>query len=316
MAEPPQPGSPAFAARLLERMRSDAAIGGDVSLGGMRGSSRNTLIYRARAPRGDLVCKVATGEREVEPALEHRALLELRNCLAGSDFRCLEPVAVYPELGVLVTREEPGATVRHYLDAALASPRQAEARRFTEALMERCAAALFRFHAGFGLTRDERGFEQARCYVDFHPGNLLVPAGGHTGLVLMDPPQEPQVNLVHADLATFCFSLARAGFAPFALARGSQGWLDELKATFLAAYFRRLGRAPGERDFARLEALEQARARRARRRYGQFLQYRNWPVELARLAYFAPIIRGYAAFHLPRSYERIARACQLKTAGS
>jgi hypothetical protein len=113
---------------------------------------------------------------------------------------------------------------------------------------------------------------------------------------------------VHFDIGAFCFGMARAGFSPRALACLSQDWIDRLKAEFIAAYFRRLGRAVTAQDLARIRAVERHRAGRALLRYAQFFRYRNWPREVARMAYFFPIICAYVVLHLPISYRRLARA--------
>lgn len=298
----PQPGSDAFAERLLEALRG--SVVGEVAIDEVHASSRNTVIYRVTSESGRLICKAELDTRPASVDEEYRMLGELQRRMAGSGVRSLVPVAVYPELGVLVTREEPGETVRRYIDRALAD---AQRRCFVEGLMEPCAEAIYRFHAAFGLAR-EGGVEHACSYMDFHPGNLLVTSEERRTLVMMDPPPKEPARPVHFDLGTFCFGIARAGFTPFTLGRFPQQWLDRLKADFVAAYFRHLGRPVGAADLARIEAIERHRAGRALLRYAQFFRYRNWPREIARLAWFSPIIGGYVAFHLPTSYRRLARA--------
>jgi hypothetical protein len=296
-----QPDSGAFGERLIRRLRETVAA--EVIIDSVKASSRNTVIYRVRANGDPLVCKAELATRPSSVEREYEMLRELQQRLSGA-VRSLVPVAVYPELGVLVTREEPGETVRKYIDDAVANP---QARGFVEGLMDTCAEALHRFHGAFGISR-ERGIEHACNYIDFHPGNLLLTCKEQRTLVMMDPPPKEPPRPVHFDIGMFCFGIARAGFTPWALGRFPQRWLDQLKADFVAAYFRRLDRPVSPGDLLRIHAAERHRARRAVLRYSQFFRYRNWPRELARLAWFAPIIGVYVAFHLPTSYRRVARA--------
>jgi hypothetical protein len=270
-------------ARLLERLRAD--LGGDPAIVAVTDTSRHTRIYRVRTQTMALVCKAERGTRKSMLEAEFRKLVELQQRLAGSGLRSLEPVAVYPELGVLVTREEPGETVRAYIDRGIAS---AALRGEAEALMAPCAEVLFGFHRLFGQS-----------YTDFHPGNLLVTP---RGLVMMDPPPLERDRTPQWDLGLFCFGIARAGFAPLAIARSPQRWLDELKAGFVAAYFGRLGRAVTRDDLEAIRASERARGRRAMRSYARFRRFPNWPLELVRMAWFCPVIAAYLAWRLPRSY--------------
>lgn len=300
-----EPGSAQFTAALLERLKADpgACPGGEPVLRELRMHSRNTAIFRVACGDRRLVCKAELGGRRSYVEEEHGMLRVLQQRLAGSGVRSLSPVAIYPELRVLVTREESGQTVRHVLDQALRSAAGSPTRRLGLSLMERSADALYRFHAAFGLRRDERGVELAASYMDFHPGNLLVGADG--SLIMIDPPPREPERPVQFDLGRFCFGVARAGFTPGALPRRPQRWLDALKAAFVGAYFTRLGRAATAEDIAAIKASEHSRARRAIKRYGQFHRFPNWPAELARLAYFTPLICAYVAFHLPRSYRRL-----------
>ena len=312
-----QPGGAEFTATLLERLRADPGVcaGGELSLRGMRASSRNTVIYRVSCGDAALFCKAELRTRPSFVKDEHEMLLELQKRLAGTGVRSLTPVAVYPDMRVLVTREESGESLRHYIDEALRAPLGSTARCFVEGLMRRSAEALYRFHVAFGLRRDETGLEQACSYMDFHPGNLLVTSrDAREPLVMMDPPPREPERPVHFDLGTFCFGIARAGFTPQAVLRFQQRWLDGLKADFIGAYFSRLGRRVTAADLARIRAAERHRAGRALVRYGQFFRYRNWARELARMAYFSPIIGAYLALQLPRSYRRLARAQPLAVA--
>jgi hypothetical protein len=313
-----EPGSPQFTSSLLERLRADPDVcpDGSLTLREMRASSRNTMVFRVSCGEMPLFCKAELSTRPSFVKDEHAMLLELQKRLAGAGVRSLTPVAAYPDLRVLVTREESGDSVRHYIDKALRAPEGSPARCFVEGLMERSAEALYRFHVAFGLRRDETGVERASSYMDFHPGNLLVTSRDERNpIIMMDPPpHEPPERPVHFDLGTFCFGIARAGFTPYAVARFPQRWLDDLKATFLAGYFRRLGRASRADDLEAIKASERARAASALRRYAEFHRFPNWPVEFFRMAYFSPVIGAYLTLHLPRSYRRVARAQPMRVA--
>lgn len=300
----PKPGSIEFKERLIARLGESTAE--DIVVHEVRASSRNTVIYRVRAGETPLICKAELATRPASVQCEYEMLLELQRRLSGP-VRPLVPVAVYPEIGVLVTREEPGETVRRYIDRAVADPKL---RGTVEDLMDPCAEALHRFHGAFGIARHD-GLEHACSYMDFHPGNLLVTSEERRTLVMMDPPPKEPMKPVHFDIGTFCFGIARAGFTPYALGRFPQQWLDKLKADFVAAYFRRLGRPVRASDLSSMKRFERRRAGRAVLRYAQFFRYRNWLREFARLAWFSPIIGAYVALHLPRSYRRLARAQSL-----
>jgi len=302
------PGTAEFTERLLERLRENTSIRGEPAVESIAASSRNTLIYRVRKGDTPLVCKADLGTRTTWMADEYQKLVELQERLAGTGARSLVPIAVYPDLGVLVTREEPGDTARRYIDRALAAGPGSEERRITEDLMDPCAEALFRFHVTFGLRRGDRAPERVVSYSDFHPGNLLVsPTDGELTIVMMDPPPKEKGRTAHWDIGTFCFGIARAGFTPYGVTRFSQNWLDELKARFIRGYFERLGRSVTDDDLQRIRASELARGARAIKRYTEFHRFPRWPVEFARMAFFSPIIGIYVIFHLRRSYRRIAR---------
>lgn len=304
----PTPGTSSFVDELLARLRKDSSAGAEVALESVSASSRNSLIYRVRADDAPLVCKADLGTRRISISREYGKLQELERRLRGTGVRSLVPVAVYPDLGVLVTREEPGHSVRHYIDRAMGASARSDERPAVEALMEPCAEALFRFHSAFGLHAGEGGLEYAASYMDFHPGNLLAAfRDGRPAVVMMDPPTREKERPVHWDIGTFCFGIARAGFTPHAILRLQQCWVDRLKAKFIAEYFRRLGRSATQADLERIQASERWRAWRALKRYAQFYRFRNWPREMARMAYFSPIVSAYVVFRLKKSYRSIAQ---------
>ena len=101
-------GSERFTSLLLERLRADERVDKPVALESVRVSSRNTVVYRVRGGDTPLFCKVERGTRPVFVEDEYAMLLKLQRRLAGAGLRALVPLAVYPDLRALVSREEAG----------------------------------------------------------------------------------------------------------------------------------------------------------------------------------------------------------------
>jgi len=306
----PKPGSSTFNSILLQRLQADRAIGHlkCFCIERIEKVSRNTLIYRIEGGSQRFVAKVQMTKPASVVAAEYNLLCELVKRLSTGGIRSLYPVALYPELGVLLTCEETGNSIRAYVDRGIHSKDGSEARTRAESLMEHAAYALYRFHTAFGIHKDKDGTELARRYLDYSPRNLLV-VGSKEGeeIVLLDPPEFEEDGSIHLDLGTFCFDLARAGFMPGALLQLSQRWLDRLKWQFLSTYFDYLGRRLTATDLEVVCKSEQARAAKVLGWYARFFRYRSWPQEFARFLYFSPLVIWYRIFPIKRSYRLMRR---------
>ena len=285
----PKPGSSTFNFILLQRLRTDRAIGHlkYFCIKRIEKVSRNTLIYRIEGGSQRFIAKVQMTKPASVVAAEYKLLCELVKRLSTGGIRSLYPVALYPELGVLLTCEETGKSIRAYVDRGIHSKDGSEARTRAESLME---------HAAYAL------------YLDYSPRNLLVVESKEgEEIVLLDPPEFEEDGSIHLDLGTFCFDLARAGFMPGALLQLSQRWLDRLKWQFLSTYFDYLGRRLTATDLEVVCKSEQARASKVLGWYARFFRYRSWPQEFARFLYFSPLVIWYRIFPIKRSYKLMRR---------
>ena len=294
------PGSPAFDTRLAERLRT---LPTPLRIQDRWRHSRNTLLYRlvtADGGEGTWIAKAYCTKPAWQLVEEHRVLQALAARLPAGDVRSLEPVAVWEDLGVAVTREVRGTSLLALLTAANGRGGGSVDEARLAGLLERAAHALFAFHQAFGIAPRD-GVERSRMYLDFSPVNLLVPPGGE-GMVLLDPPEFDEEGEVHADLGTFCFELSRAGLRPEQVLRYAHGRVPALKAAFVRAYFARLGRPATAADLARVARHERARARQVLGWYVPFWRYRSPVRELARACWFVPAILFYDRVMMPGTY--------------
>lgn len=306
----PQPGSQLFEERLLERLRADVRIENahELRIQSVKTTSRNTLIYRIVGGGHRLIGKVQITKPAWVVTAEYYMLRELINRLCVDGIRSLYPVTLYPELGVLITREEAGIPLRSFIDYGIRAAPWSPIRQHAETLIARAAVGLCAFHTAFGIRKGDEGFEIARRYLDYSPRNVLVASNSinDAELILIDPPELVEEGAVHLDIGTFCFDISRAGFMPQSLFRfkSAQLWLDSLKWRFITSYFNCLGRRVTSSDLIAIRDAEVQRAQQALQWYARFFIYRRWMVEFARFLYFSPFILWYITSYLRHSYRR------------
>ena len=270
--------------------------------------SRNTIIYRCRAGPTRLVAKVQLTKPARVVEAEFEILRDMGRRLGGSRVRALKPIALFPELGVLLTEEEDGISLREILEVACREPRDGWER--AESALDQSAEALRAFHDAYGADDPDRA-SVVRQYLDFSPKNLLIQeesrAPGRGRVVLMDPPEEEVWGERTDDVGGFCFDVTRIGFLPrFVLSWPVRGRIDRLKARFISAYFGDLG----DQKSAVLGAVKDAEGRRAMQALGWYARPWRYPSvakETARLCYLGPLTAAYRLGGIHRSHSNVRR---------
>lgn len=304
------PGSPEFTGRLLSALEDDPRVRslGPVELTSVEKVSRNTIIYRCTAGSTRLVAKAQLTKPGAVVSAEFDMLRDMGRRLGGSPVRSLNPIALFPELGVLLTEEEGGTSLREILEVACRDPRGGWER--AESALRASAEALRAFHDAYEAD-DAHRTSDVRRYLDFSPKNLLIqdqqrnPSRGR--VVLMDPPEEEVWGKRTEDIGGFCFDVTRIGFLPrFLLRWPVRRRIDRLKAQFISDYYGELG----NQRTAVLEAVKEAEGRRAMqalRWYSRPWRYPSVVKETARLCYLGPLTAAYRFGGIHRSHSGIRR---------
>lgn len=276
---------------------------GEASVAPGKAVSRNTVIYRCRIGPERFVAKVQPTRSKAVALAEFRMLQDLQRNLGAGRIRALQPVAYLEDLGVLVTREEDGRSLRELVQGELLSP--ASFKEPVEAAVRAAAEALRLFHDRY---------EQAnlvRQYMDFSTKNILVtvrPDGGPPDVVLMDPPEEEIWGSREADIGVMCFDLARIRFLPqFVWRRSVSRRLNRWKALFISHYH---GGDRGAVHSADLDRIHEAERLRARQTLGFYLRpwrYGSIGREIARSCYLFPLTCAYYMVGSRRSAVDIRR---------
>jgi hypothetical protein len=305
-----KPGSEEFNASLLKRMQEDERLGSlsNLCINRVEETSRNTVICRVSGGGQKFVAKVQMTKPPSVVEGEFHSLQKLEMCKSVAGLRFLCPVAFYPELGVLITREESGISLRTIIDRGIASREFSADRKLAEDLVSQAAFGLYAFHTLFNIQTGRNGSMQARRYLDYSPKNILVTQEQYSReIVLLDPPEYQEEGSVYLDLGTFCFDVARAAFMPAAILRVPHCWLDRLKWLFLKSYFSCHERPLSDYDLHRVRLGEEARVRQTLMWYAGFLKYRKWPVEMLRFLYFSPMVLLYKHVQIRRSFGRLKK---------
>ena len=265
--------------------------------------SRNTIIYRCRIGAERLVAKVQLTRPGAVALAEFRMLQDLQRTLGTGRIRALQPVAYLEGLGVLVTREESGRSLRELVVDGLRNPGSFEAP--VRAAIKAAAQALRLFH-----DRYQEGSD-VRWYMDFSTKNVLItPAlsDGVPGVVLLDPPEEELWGCREEDIGILCFDLARIQFLPqFVWRRTISRRLDRLKALFIYHYYSPEQRVTQSRSWDDvLDRIGDAELRRTRQTLRWYLRpWRYEPIgkEIARSCYLVPLTALYLVAGHRRSRE-------------
>ena len=308
-------GTPDFRVALIETLREriPTGEGGTVEFGEGEWVSRNTVIYRGRIGTQRVVAKAHVTKPASVLAVEHDMMRSMEGVLADGMVRGLRPMAMLDELGVLVTEEEEGKSLRELIEDACRRPN--EAWRNAVQGVDAAADGLRAFHQAFAPTSGvgESATQDVRWYLDFSPKNILVRpsiARQRPELILMDPPEVERWGNPAEDIGVFCFGVARVRFLPRFVANPSVRRItDLLKAAFIRRYF-------GPTESAMSTALKQIEAAEGRRAlqaiywYARPWRYPSMAKEVLRLAYLGPLTAVYRSAGLHRSHRRIESILQ------
>jgi hypothetical protein len=296
------PGSQEFRAALLSALGNAPAVKalGPVEIRTEERVSRNTVIYRCRAGPALLVAKAQMTKPPEVAAAEYRMLRELQGTFGEGKIRALRPIALIDHLGVVVTHEEAGDTLRSLIERALVSSDRAWDRVTSGVGAAAKALRLFHDRSVAPLRTRPGETDRVRCYMDFSSKNILLrwrdPDSAEPELVLMDPPEEERWGDRTEDIGVFCFDLARVRFHPRFVAKSRVSKrLDWLKAGFIKSYYGDLRSIDLEHTLGKITSAERRRAREALGWYLRPWRYDRMLTEIARLLYLAPLTVSYLA---------------------
>jgi hypothetical protein len=274
--------------------------------------SRNTVIYRGVVDGRRIVAKAQLTKPASVVVAQFHMLADMLRRLDGSGTRSLRPVAVLEDLGVLVTEEEAGESLRAWIEAGL----RGKDEDWTRAVagVDAAARALRCFHAAYQrpVAVGVSALREVRWYLDYSPKNVLIAAGGaDPAVVLMDPPEEERWGSPYEDIGGFCYGMTRIRFLPEFLGdHASRRTIDQLKAWFIRQYHAGDTAPPGAAALGEIEAAEYRHASQALRRYMKPWRYRPVAKEVLRLCYLGPLTALYRHRALRRSYGAVARLLQ------
>jgi hypothetical protein len=306
------PGTPAFHRALAEALGKRLHSSDSLELLKATWVSRNTVIYRCVVGDSQLIAKVQLTKPPSVVVAEYHMLRDMENRLNGSAARGLRPVAVLEDLGVLVTEEEAGETLREVIESACRRPEKAWLRAV--AGVDAAARALRAFHGAYRRPLGA-GQSEVRWYLDFSPKNVLIQSGmagqGLPPVVLMDPPEEERWGSPHEDIGGFCYDMTRVRFLPEFLWNSSVAQsIDRLKARFIHQYFLPTNPHDLIQVLPEIRAAEYRRASQALRWYLKPWRFRSVGKEVLRLCYLGPLTAAYRARGLRLSHSNITELLQ------
>lgn len=308
-----RPGTSAFRRALLTAFENDSSLRplGTVEFLSEERTSRNTVIYRCRIGNERLVAKAQITKPASVAVAEYQILQEMHQRFGTGAVRSLRPVALFRDLGVLVTKEEQGTSLRSLLEGACEDP---SSHWYAATAGVRAAAwALRAFHDAYpGPDHHEDGPSHlVRTYMDFSPKNVLIRTEAATSgpeVILMDPPEEERWGDRADDVGGFCFDMTRVSFLPgFLFRRSASVRIDWLKAWFLHSYYRPWYGGAWGTVCRRVKGAECRRADQALRWYLRPWRYSSVLKETARLCYLGPITALHRFRGVHRSYSRVER---------
>jgi len=309
-----KPGTTEFRKALLSSLEKESRERslGPVFIDSEVWASRNTIVYRCRIGDRRAVAKAqSTKPGEVVEA-EYHMLLDMADKFRDRSSRGLRPLALFPELGVLVTEEENGTPLRALVETAC----QGSKRAWVDAAsgVESAAKALRRFHDAFGERSDPDSKNEAvvRWYMDYSPKNVLVQSvaleSEEPHVVLMDPPEKEEWRPRTEDIGGFCYDMTRIRFLPRFIWKPSvSGKIDWFKAKFIRGYFQMEHERFGATVLERIKEAEYRRATQALRWYMRPWRYRSVLKETLRLCYLGPLTAGYRASGIHKSHANVRR---------
>jgi hypothetical protein len=267
--------------------------------------SRNTIIYRCRIGTERLVAKVQPTRPRAVALAEFQMLQDLQRTLGTGQVRAVQPVAYLEDLGVLVTREESGRSLRDLVEDMLRDPGSSEAP--VRAAIKAAAEALRLFHDRYRKGSD------VRWYMDFSTKNILITHTLNDGVpevVLMDPPEEELWGCREEDIGILCFDLARIRFLPQFVWRSTvPRRLDRLKALFIYHYYSHEQLVTQSRSWDdvldRIGDAELRRVRQTLRWYLKPWRYERIGKEILRSCYLIPLTTLYHVAGHRRSREDV-----------
>jgi hypothetical protein len=311
----PEPGTPEFRRLLTDALRKRLSDSGTLDVLDGTEVSRNTVIYRCLAGNRWLIAKAQMTKPPAVAVAEYQMLREMQDRLSASAVRGLRPVTVLEDLGVLVTEEEAGESLRTLIEEACRRPQDAWLAAVTG--VRAAARALREFHNAY--ERPPRsgfsGRPEVRWYLDFSPKNVLIVSStigeGTPSVVLMDPPEAERWGSRCEDIGGFCYDLTRVRFLPEFLWRPSAArHIDRLKAWFIHQYFLATRVEDLVLALPEIRAAERRRASHALSWYLKPWRYRSVGKEILRLCYLGPLTAVYRKWGLPLSHRNVAELLQ------
>lgn len=308
------PGTSEFRTALLSSLEKESSRRslGPVTIVSEEWVSRNTIVYRCRMGAQRFVAKAQATKPAAVVMAEYDMLQDMARRFRKRRVRGLRPVAMFPDLGVLVTEEEDGKALRELVEEACVGSK----RQWVEATsaVEASAVALHLFHDTYGERSDPdtAGMVCVRWYMDFSPKNVLVKSLSEElevpEVVLMDPPEEEKWKARTEDIGGFCYDLARTRYLPRFIWRPAVSRkIDWFKARFIHSYYQAAGDQYGEQALEHIKEAEYRRATQALKWYLTPWRYNSVLKETLRLCYLGPLTATYRVSGIHRSHSNVRR---------
>lgn len=271
--------------------------------------SRNTIVCRFRAGGKSYVAKVSVTKEPEIAEREYQQLLDFKRQLTDQPgVGTLNPVAYFADVGMIITEEVPGDSLRQWVLRGIQESADSETRQQVEVMVKEAACALRKFHLAFTDPGLADPFHVGRVYLDYGPGNILsMPSEKERGgwrMVLLDLPEENRSGSCFFDVGTFCFELGRCALRKGRWLPSQFRWVNELKRIFIETYVGLLDVPLSVEVMDRVRSFEMERIETVLGYYRNFGQFENRLKEFTRFAVSTLLITHYRKRIMPVSYSQ------------